>query len=128
MADSTAVAQVVLLSAGITWALRAAPFAALAPLRDSTTVRYLSVHMPLGVMVMLVLYSLRGVTLAHGPSAGASAAAVAVTLGLHLRWRRPLLSILGGSAVRRARHRARRVTLPHRAGETGLSRRTPPAG
>jgi branched-subunit amino acid transport protein AzlD len=93
------IAVLVAAAAAVTWALRALPFAALAPMRHSAVVRYLSVHMPLGVMVMLALYTLRG------PSGGSArelfwlAAAVLITAGLQL-WRgQALLSILVGTAV-----------------------------
>lgn len=48
---------------------------------------------------MLALYTLRSADLEHAPSVAAFAAAAAATLGLHLRWRKPLLSILGGTIV-----------------------------
>jgi ABC-2 type transport system ATP-binding protein len=43
----------VAVSAAVTWGLRALPFTALAPLRASAAVGYLSARMPLGVMVIL---------------------------------------------------------------------------
>jgi branched-subunit amino acid transport protein AzlD len=94
-----ATAQVVLISAAITWALRALPFAALAPLRGSTTVRYLSVHMPAGLMVILAGYSLVTADFETTSRTFAFVLAVAVTLGLHLRWHKMLLSIMGGTTV-----------------------------
>ncbi|TRW88295.1 branched-chain amino acid ABC transporter [Mycolicibacterium sp. 018/SC-01/001] len=98
MPDSGYIALLVGVSAAVTWALRALPFAALAPMRHSAVVRYLSVHMPVGVMVMLALYS---VTTVVGDSARQAiwlALAVAVTAGLHLWQRRAVLSILVGTA------------------------------
>ena len=87
----------VAVSAAITWALRALPFAALAPLRRSVVVRYLSLHMPLGVMVVLAFYTLRNIPTADGPEPCAAVAALAVTVGLHLWRRNLLLSIVGGT-------------------------------
>lgn len=87
------------ISAAVTWALRALPFAVLAPMRRSTVVRYLSVHMPLGVMVILTLYTLRGVTDSAATANAAVAIALAVTLGLHWWRRNALLSIVVGTAV-----------------------------
>lgn len=49
----------VLVSAAITWNLRAVPFALLAPLRSSRAVAHLGEAMPLGVMLILVGYTLR---------------------------------------------------------------------
>ncbi|MEV7061861.1 AzlD domain-containing protein [Streptomyces collinus] len=88
----------VLVTAAVTWALRALPFAALAPLRASATVRYLSTRMPAGVMVILVAYCLRDLPVTES-RAVAPVAALAVTVGLHLWRRNALLSILAGTAV-----------------------------
>ncbi|MFH8607174.1 branched-chain amino acid transporter permease [Streptomyces sp. NPDC018029] len=98
MPDARYAIAAVLVTAAVTWALRALPFAALVPLRESGTVQYLAARMPAGVMVILVLYCLRDLPLA-GRSALAPIAAVAVTVGLHLWRRNALLSILGGTAV-----------------------------
>ncbi|MGW2804764.1 branched-chain amino acid transporter permease [Streptomyces sp. NPDC001450] len=65
MPDTTYLVAAVLLSAAVTWALRALPSAALAPLRASGTVQYLSTRMPAGIMVMLVVYCLRDLPLTH---------------------------------------------------------------
>jgi branched-subunit amino acid transport protein AzlD len=97
MADPVHIAAMVVVSAAITWALRALPFAALAPLRRSVVVRYLSVHMPLGVMVILAFYTLRHIPTAAGLDRWAAAAALAVTVALHLWRRNVLLSIVGGT-------------------------------
>jgi branched-subunit amino acid transport protein AzlD len=91
------ISVLVAVSAAVTWALRLLPFAALAPMRDSAIVRYLSVHMPVGVMVILALY-----TVAGAPRTGLDlawlAVGVLITAGLHL-WRgQALLSILVGTA------------------------------
>ncbi|KOG36772.1 MULTISPECIES: branched-chain amino acid transporter permease [Streptomyces] len=98
MPDTPYLVAAVVVSAAVTWALRALPFAALAPLRSSATVRYLSTRMPAGVMVILLVYCLRDLPLTE-PDVLATLFALAVTIGLHL-WRRDaLLSILGGTAV-----------------------------
>lgn len=98
MPDTTYLVAAVLVSATVTWALRALPFAVLAPMRASGTVRYLSTRMPVGIMVILVVYCLRDLPLTHA-GAAAPLAALAVTVGLHLWRRNALLSILGGTAV-----------------------------
>jgi branched-subunit amino acid transport protein AzlD len=89
------VVAAILVSASVTWSLRALPFALLAPLRASRFVGYLGVHMPAGVLTVLVVYtvmSLDGATLALGP-------ALVVTAGVHL-WRRNVaLSMLAGTIV-----------------------------
>ncbi len=99
MPDNGHIALLVAVGAAITWALRALPFAALTPLRHSPVVRYLSVHMPVGVMVILALYTLRDVPDAAGRQQFWSLFAVGATVGLHLWRARPLLSILVGTAV-----------------------------
>lgn len=98
MPDTTYLVAAVLISAAVTWALRALPFAALAPLRASGTVQFLSTRMPAGIMVILVVYCLRDLPLTH-PRVAAPLAALTVTVGLHLWRRNALLSILGGTAV-----------------------------
>ena len=95
MPDPPYVVAAILVSAAVTWALRGLPFALLAPLRSSALVRYLGVHMPAGVMTVLVVYT---VTTLDG-SVVALVAALAVTVGLHL-WRRNVaLSMLAGTTV-----------------------------
>ncbi|AJC60267.1 AzlD domain-containing protein [Streptomyces sp. 769] len=98
MPDTHYLVAAVAVSAAVTWALRALPFAALAPLRASATVQYLSRRMPAGVMVILLVYCLRDLPVTE-PRALAPLTALAVTIGLHLWRRNALLSILGGTAV-----------------------------
>ncbi|MHB9863760.1 branched-chain amino acid transporter permease [Streptomyces sp. YIM S03343] len=98
MPDTSHAIAAVLVAAAVTWGLRALPFAALTPLRGSSTVRYLSTRMPAGVMVILLAYCLRDLPLTH-TRAMAPSAALAVTVGLHLWRRNALLSILGGTTV-----------------------------
>lgn len=82
----------------VTLVLRAAPFVALTRLRDSQVVRYLGRTMPAGVMVVLVVYTLRDTTTDLGSWLPA-AAALAVTLGVHLTLRRAAISIVLGTAT-----------------------------
>ncbi|ATL32092.1 branched-chain amino acid transporter permease [Streptomyces formicae] len=98
MSDPGYAIAAVVVTAAVTWALRALPFAALAPLRASGTVQYLSTRMPAGVMLILVVYCLRDLPLTE-PRALAPVIALAVTVGLHLWRRNALLSILGGTTV-----------------------------
>ncbi|MFD5946954.1 branched-chain amino acid transporter permease [Streptomyces collinus] len=98
MPDIPYAVAAILVAAAVTWGLRALPFAALAPLRASGTVRYLGTVMPVGVMVILVAYCLRDAP-GTGSRAVAPLAALAVTVGLHLWRRNALLSIFGGTAV-----------------------------
>ncbi|BBZ35376.1 branched-chain amino acid transporter permease [Mycolicibacterium confluentis] len=99
MPDNAHIAVLVLVAAAVTWALRALPFAVLAPMRHSAVVKYLSVHMPVGVMVMLMVYTLRPGVASGGLHLVWLAIAVVVTAGLHI-WRgHALLSILAGTVV-----------------------------
>jgi branched-subunit amino acid transport protein AzlD len=83
---------------GVTFLTRAFPFLffrAGAPPTLAFIVRYL----PPLVMSVLLLYVLRGVDWA-GPGHGlAEAAGVAITAGLHLALRNPLVSIFGGTGA-----------------------------
>lgn len=99
MPETSYLVSAVLVSAAVTWTLRAIPFAILAPLRRSDLVSYLGAQMPLGVMGVLVVYSLRHTSVA-APGYGAPVAvALAVTVGLHL-WRGNVpVSMLAGTLV-----------------------------
>ncbi|WAZ19162.1 AzlD domain-containing protein [Streptomyces cinnabarinus] len=98
MPDTTYAIAAIGVAAAVTWALRALPFAALAPLRASGTVQYLSTRMPAGVMIILVAYCLHDLPLTEARAA-TPLAALGTTVGLHLWRRNALLSILGGTAV-----------------------------
>ena len=93
------VAAVVGVSAALTWSLRAAPFAVLAPMRESAVVGHLSRHMPLGVMAILAFYTLRDVPTDTALAALPFVVAVTVTVGLHLWRRSALIRILSGTTV-----------------------------
>ena len=95
MPDAAYLTSVVAVAAAVTWTLRALPFAMLAPLRASKVVPYLAASMPVGVMAILVVHTLRDVP-HHGAPVGI---AIAATVALHL-WRRDVvLSIAGGTAI-----------------------------
>lgn len=97
--DNAYVLAAVAVSAAVNWGLRALPFTALAPLRASQTIRYLSTRMPAGVMLILLVYCLRDTPLTHPARAAAPLGALAVTAALHLWRRSALLSIVGGTLV-----------------------------
>ena len=92
------IAVAVVVVAVITFACRIAPFALLRGRRAGPLLGFLSATMPLGVMIVLVAYTLDGVTLA--PASWLPAVAgIGATAGLHL-WRRSIgLSLIGGTAV-----------------------------
>ncbi|SDN25611.1 branched-chain amino acid transporter permease [Actinomyces ruminicola] len=91
-------AVAVTVVAAITYACRIAPFALLRGRGRMPLVGFLGDAMPLGVMIVLVAYTLDGVTMAPATWLPALAG-IGATAGLHL-WRRALgLSLIGGTAV-----------------------------
>lgn len=99
MPDAAYLASVVAVAAAVTWTLRALPFALLAPLRRSEVVPYLAATMPVGVMAILVVHTLRRTTFTVPPYGAAVGLALAATVALHLWRRNVVLSIFGGTAV-----------------------------
>lgn len=89
----------ILVSVGVvTVILRALPFAAMKFFRESALVAWLGIAMPVGVMVVLVMYTLVGSTDRPG-GVWAALIAVVFTVALHL-WRRSATwSILLGTAL-----------------------------
>ena len=79
----------------VTVALRALPFAFLRTIKGSPFIEFLGLYMPLGVMTVLVVYTLAGA----GEQLWAALIAGAVTLGLHAWRRSSALSILAGTAL-----------------------------
>ena len=96
--NPVAIAAVVAVAAGITWGLRALPFAALAPLRQSALLGQLRLTMPLGIMVILTIYTVSGVELS-GENVITYGVGIAATAVLQLWKRHVSISILGGTAV-----------------------------
>ena len=89
----------VLVIAAVTYLLRGIPFLVLSRLRDSPVVAHLGRTMPLGVMVVLVVYALPDIDFTRAPFGLPELAALAVTIGLHL-WRRNVaLSLLAGTGT-----------------------------
>lgn len=82
----------------MTWALRALPFAVLTPLRRSAVLRYLACQLPTGIMLILTLYTLRDVRPTWSAVVPA-ALALAVAIGLHLKTRNAVISVLGATVV-----------------------------
>lgn len=80
-----------------TFATRALPFFALSRHTAHPLVRHLGRTLPPAVMLMLVIYSLRGIPEASAGLALSQIAAVAVTALLHVFLRQPLVSIAGGT-------------------------------
>ncbi|MFG2733631.1 branched-chain amino acid transporter permease [Streptomyces harbinensis] len=84
----------------LTLALRAVPFAVLRTLRGSVIVQRLAVWMPVGIMAILAVTSLRSTVVAVPGTLHWALVAVAVTVGVHLAaGRRTILSVGIGTAV-----------------------------
>jgi branched-subunit amino acid transport protein AzlD len=80
----------------VTVALRAAPFLALSALKDSAVVKFLGTSMPVGVMIILVMYTLRDV----GETTWLPATiGVCGTVAVHLWRRNAALSTVVGTAL-----------------------------
>ena len=99
MPEPAYILAAVLVSSAVTWALRAAPFALLAPIRHSALLPYLNENMPVGIMAILVFYTVRHAPAALTPMATAVAAGLIATAGLHFWRRNAIVSVLGGTAV-----------------------------
>lgn len=82
----------------VTVALRALPFSFLKLLKGSPFIEFLGVYMPVGVMTVLVVYTVGGAARSPGGIAAALTAS-ALTLGLHAWRRSPGLSIFTGTLV-----------------------------
>ena len=97
MLSTSQLALAVVVVAVITFCCRIAPFALLRG-RRSELVDFLSRTMPLGVMIVLIAYTLDGVDTT--PSTWVPAlGGIAATAALHL-WRRQIgLSLVGGTGV-----------------------------
>ena len=83
-----------------TVAMRFLPFLAFGRGRRTPEfVRYLGRALPAAVFGMLVVYSLKDVSLVSGAHGVPEAIGIAVTVGLHLWRRQMLVSIAGGTVV-----------------------------
>lgn len=88
-----------LIAGGITWALRALPFAVLEPMRDSELLDFLGQRMPLGIMLILTVYTLTDVEPSNLSSVGPALVGLAVTLILHLWRHNAVLSLFAGTGA-----------------------------
>lgn len=95
--DLGMVAAVLVPVAIVTVGLRQLPFSFVKLLKESQLIGLLGVTMPVGVMTVLVVYTLRSQAEAPGGILAACLAA-AFTAGLHLWRHQSALSIFGGTA------------------------------
>lgn len=87
------------VTAAITFALRAAPFALPQSMRDTPAVRFLRTAMPAGAVLILALYCLLKVDLGSPRHGLPETIGAAVTIGVHLWRRNLLLSLVLGTAT-----------------------------
>lgn len=99
MPEPAYILAAVLISSAVTWTLRAAPFALLAPIRNSSLLPYLNENMPVGIMTILVFYTVRHLPPAFTPMTVAVTAGFITTAGLHLWRRNAIVSVIGGTAI-----------------------------
>ena len=76
---------------------RFVPFVLFHGSRTPRYIHYLSQVLPPAVFGMLVVYCMKDVDFAAGSHGMPELTGVALTVGLHLRWRRMLVSIMGGT-------------------------------
>ena len=86
--------------AGVTALLRFLPFLVFKDeSRRPAMIAYLGRVLPYAVMGMLVVYCLKGVSLAESPHGLPELIALGSVVGLHLWKRNTLISIFGGTAI-----------------------------
>ncbi|MET9773216.1 AzlD domain-containing protein [Streptomyces sp. NPDC006367] len=102
MPETSYVMGAVLVMAVVTLALRSAPFLLLRNVSSSPLLGYLSTALPPGIMVILVVYTVRGVEFDRYPYGLPAIAGIAVCAGLY-HWRgNPLLAIVLGTGAHMA--------------------------
>ena len=93
------IAVVILVCAVCTFSERLFPFLIFGKHKVPRVVRYLGKVLPMAIMMALVVYCLRNVSVAAAPHGLPEAIAIAVVAVLHCRWSNVLVSIAGGTAV-----------------------------
>ncbi|MDJ0393592.1 AzlD domain-containing protein [Rhodococcus sp. G-MC3] len=99
MTDYVYVAGALAAAVGITFALRAIPFAVRSRLRESALLDAIGGWMPLGAVAVLAIYALSSIDLLSAHHGVPQIAGVAATVGTHLLRRNAALSILVGTAT-----------------------------
>lgn len=83
----------------VTYALRAFPFVTLRGKEESLLVRLVATSMPLGVMVILVIFALMDTDFHALSSWVPVAGGILVTAAIHFKWTNAMLSIVAGVAT-----------------------------
>ena len=83
----------------VTYALRAFPFVALRGKEESPLMRLVATSIPLGVMVILVVFTLMDTDFRSLASWMPAAGGILVTAAIHFKWANAMLSIVAGVAT-----------------------------
>ncbi len=93
--DATMLSVVLTISA-VTFVLRAAPFLAMERIDRSSFLKYLGVRMPVGVMIILVAFTVKDENFFSYPYGVPHLLPATLTILLYIRLRNPLVGILAG--------------------------------
>ncbi len=93
--DTTMLSVVVTISV-VTFALRAAPFVAMERIANSEFLKYLGARMPVGVMVILVAFTIKDENFFEYPYGLPYVLPATLTIALYIKLRNPLVAILAG--------------------------------
>lgn len=99
MIDSGYAIGVIAAMGGVTFALRALPFVAAQWLQKHPLVQRLGEFLPLAIMTLLMVHSVRGSATENLTGPWPELLAVALVVGLQWRTKNALLSILVGTGV-----------------------------
>lgn len=99
MPDTSYILAAVVVMTVVTFGLRAVPFALLRPLRSSALLAFLGISMPAGVMLILLTYSLKDVSVTASPHGLPELIAVVVTVAAHLWRKNAVASVVLGTAT-----------------------------
>ncbi|MDU5542292.1 AzlD domain-containing protein [Varibaculum cambriense] len=83
----------------VTYALRAFPFVALRGKEESPLVGLIATSMPLGVMVILVVFALMDTDFGSLASWVPAAGGILITAAIHFKWANAMVSIVAGVAT-----------------------------
>lgn len=99
MPEPVYVALALTSAVAITASLRAIPFLAQGAIKDSRLLNDLSRWLPLGAVTILSAYCVSQIDYSAGAAAAGPLIGIAVTAGVHLRWRNIVLSITLGTVA-----------------------------
>lgn len=83
----------------MTFTFRALPFIFNRILQDNSWIESIRQYLPASIMVLLVLYTLKDVSLVSTPYGFNQIISIICVTLIHLKWRNTLLSIAGGTVL-----------------------------